>query len=182
MGYKWFFPISPYGKEWKDRRQLFQKYFSNRNIGVFQATQREFVHKMLLRLLDKPHDFMDITKQWVFNFVMVDEEVIEYFKSMVGGSTISLTYGLDIKDTNDPFVDLANRGIQSIAQAAAPGAFLVDLISWLKYVPEWVPGAGFKKTARFWRKLQEDIREVPFAEAVNNMVSSNILQRHEGLN
>lgn len=27
----------------------------------------------------------------------------------------------------------------------------------VKYVPEWVPGAGFKKTARSWRTLQESV-------------------------
>ena len=90
---------------------------------------------------------------------------------MVGGSTISLTYGLDVKESHDPFVDLSNSGIQSVAQAGAPGTFLVDLLPWLKHVPEWVPGAGFKKTARVWRKLQEDVRELPFAEGMKALVS-----------
>lgn len=86
---------------------------------------------------------------------------------------MSLAYGLHVQDTDDPFVDLATRAIQSVAHAGAPGAFLVDFIPWLKYVPEWVPGAGFKKTARVWRKLQEDVRELPYAEASKNVVSLN---------
>ena len=89
---------------------------------------------------------------------------------MTGGTTISLAYGLDIQNADDPFVELATRAIASVAQAGAPGAFFVDFIPWLKYIPEWIPGAGFKKTAKDWRKLQEDVREVPYAEAAKKAV------------
>ena len=85
--------------------------------------------------------------------------------------TLSFSYGIEIKETNDPIIDLAEEALKSIAQAAAVGAFLVDLIPILKYVPEFVPGAGFQKQARIWRKIQEDFRERPFAASIEAMVS-----------
>lgn len=36
------------------------------------------------------------------------------------------------------------------AGSLAPGAFLVDLLPWLQYVPTWVPGAGWRKKAADW--------------------------------
>lgn len=36
------------------------------------------------------------------------------------------------------------------AGSLAPGAFLVDMIPWLKYVPSWLPGAGWKAKAERW--------------------------------
>ena len=90
---------------------------------------------------------------------------------MAGGISISLAYGLDVKGQEDPFVDLSERAVQSAVDAAIPGAFLVDLIPWLKYVPEWVPGARFQKTARVLRQLQEEFRNAPYNEAVKNLVS-----------
>ena len=33
-----------------------------------------------------------------------------------------------------------------------PGAFLVDIIPILKYVPEWFPGANFQRKAAMMRK------------------------------
>ncbi|CAE6410773.1 unnamed protein product [Rhizoctonia solani] len=33
--------------------------------------------------------------------------------------------------------------------------FLVNLIPWLQYVPEWLPGAGWKRIARDWREHKE---------------------------
>lgn len=36
-----------------------------------------------------------------------------------------------------------------------PSDFLVNTIPWLAYVPDWFPGAGWKKTAREWRDQKD---------------------------
>ncbi|CAE6403113.1 unnamed protein product [Rhizoctonia solani] len=33
--------------------------------------------------------------------------------------------------------------------------FLINLIPWLQYVPEWLPGTGWKRVARDWREHKE---------------------------
>lgn len=40
----------------------------------------------------------------------------------------------------------------------------------VKYVPEWFPGAGFKRTARKWWALQETIRNKPFKMVLDKRV------------
>ena len=81
-----------------------------------------------------------------------------------------MTYGIQIKNTNDPFIDLSETAVKSASSAASVGAFLVDVIPILKYVPEFVPGAGFQKKARIWRKIQEEFRERPFIASVEAIV------------
>ena len=66
---------------------------------------------------------------------------------------LSLAYGIQIKPINDPFIDLAESALNTATMAARVGAFLVDVIPILKYIPEFMPGAGFQKKARMWRKL-----------------------------
>ena len=83
---------------------------------------------------------------------------------------LSLSYGIQIKQTDDPFINLAETAVKSISIAASYGAFLVDVIPVLKYVPEFVPGAGFQKKARIWRKLQEDFKEVPYLASIEAVV------------
>ena len=83
---------------------------------------------------------------------------------------LSMTYGIAIQETNDPFVNLAEAALESISTAASTGLFLVDVIPVLKYVPEFVPGAGFQKQARIWRKIQEEFRERPYAASIEAMV------------
>ena len=91
---------------------------------------------------------------------------------MTGGVAISLAYGLNVQDNRDPFVEFSQHAFQAVLDATLPGGFLVDVMPWLKYVPEWVPGAGFQKTAKTVRKLQEGFRESPFAEALKSLVST----------
>jgi hypothetical protein len=81
-----------------------------------------------------------------------------------------MTYGIQIKDSNDPFINIAEAAMKGVSASTAPGAFLVDVIPILKYVPEFLPGAGFKKQARIWRKLQEDLRERPYLASIEAMV------------
>jgi len=38
-------------------------------------------------------------------------------------------------------------------QALQPGRFLVEVFPWLRFIPEWFPGTGWKKVAREWRQL-----------------------------
>ena len=83
---------------------------------------------------------------------------------------LSLAYGLQIQQTEDPFIELAETAAKTISAAASFGAFFVDVIPILKYVPEFVPGAGFQKKARIWRKIQEDFREVPYSSSIKAMV------------
>lgn len=90
---------------------------------------------------------------------------------MIGGILISLAYGMETKPTNDPWIHLAEEAMLASAAAAIPGKYLVDVLPWLKYVPEWFPGAGFKRQAREWRELWTRFRVAPFLAAEENIVS-----------
>ena len=88
----------------------------------------------------------------------------------MAGTIMSMTYGVEVKDTDDPLIGLAEVAVKSASQSIIPGAYLVDLIPILKYIPEFVPGAGFQKKARVWRKVQEDSREKPYLASIEAMV------------
>ncbi|KXN87205.1 O-methylsterigmatocystin oxidoreductase [Leucoagaricus sp. SymC.cos] len=56
--------------------------------------------------------------------------------------------GLPIKRVNDPWIALSEESMTQITAAVVPGKYVVDALPFLKYIPEWFPGAGFKKEAR----------------------------------
>ncbi|EEB96705.1 hypothetical protein MPER_04116, partial [Moniliophthora perniciosa FA553] len=47
--------------------------------------------------------------------------------------------------------------------------FVVDSLPWLKYIPDWFPGAGFKRKAKEWRKLYDNMANIPFEVTKNGM-------------
>jgi hypothetical protein len=110
-------------------------------------------------------------------------------ESMTGEVIISIAYGFDVLDDNDPYIILAQKANRSFTDATL-GRFLVvglpcllriagrtelcgmsqDFIPMLKYVPEWVPGAGFQRIAREGKVLSQAVLEVPFAELKRQIV------------
>ena len=102
--------------------------------------------------------------------LMLSGFYIDILFSMAGETIISIAYGLDVESENDPYIQVAEKGQNGIAAAAIPGAFLVDSFPILKYVPEWMPGAGFQKKAKAWRKAGQTMTEMPFAAAKNCIV------------
>jgi len=86
---------------------------------------------------------------------------------------MSITYGIQVKDNHDPYIETVEHGLDALAAASIPGAFLVDTFPILKYVPRWMPGASFKRKAEEWKELGRRIVEEPFEAAKRNMVSGS---------
>jgi hypothetical protein len=93
-------------------------------------------------------------------------------RSGVGGSILYLTYGLQIKRVNDPWIALAEEGMHALLSAMVPGKYAVDALPILKYLPEWFPGAQFQKEVKEWRKIMARFFEQPFEAAKHGMVST----------
>ena len=81
-----------------------------------------------------------------------------------------MIYSINIRTYNDPYVKIAEEAVGSIVELLIPGAFLVDIIPILKYVPEWIPGAKFQSKAALMRKHAAKIRNTTFAASEELMV------------
>lgn len=81
-----------------------------------------------------------------------------------------MTYGIEVQDDADPFVDLIEDANHNFNAATVPGAFLVDFFPSLRNLPEWLPGMGFMETARIWARATADMVEVPYSFTKKNMV------------
>ena len=80
---------------------------------------------------------------------------------MAGAIILMIAYGYPVQEGDDPYVDLADKALDEIAQATTPGAFLVDSLPILQYVPAWFPGAHFKTLAAQWREHVIQMVDVP---------------------
>ncbi|KAJ7618737.1 cytochrome P450 [Roridomyces roridus] len=94
--------------------------------------------------------------------------------SLAGEIIIPITYGLDVQPSNDPYVDLAEKTTHQ-TNPGVSGGFLIDFLPFLKYIPEWFPGAGFQKTAKIVQKLGRDLQNVPFEET-KGQIAAGVLR------
>ena len=81
-----------------------------------------------------------------------------------------MTYSINVRPYDDPYIKLAEEAVGAIAELFIPGAFLVDVIPILKYVPEWFPGAKFQIKAAMMRKHATIMRNMTFSATEELMV------------
>jgi hypothetical protein len=92
---------------------------------------------------------------------------------MAGAIVMSVAYGLDVKPKGDPYIAAAKGAVHPATVAMVPGTFLVDTMPFLKHVPSWFPGAGFKRKAKGWKDLAETMWRMPFEAGKKRFVSRN---------
>ncbi|EKM56447.1 uncharacterized protein PHACADRAFT_92801 [Phanerochaete carnosa HHB-10118-sp] len=138
----------PHSPRFREFRRLFQQFMGPRAAQepTLLAAQEKHATKLLYRLLIAPGNFMTHVRQ------------------STGASILYLTYGYEVSDdvNEDPLVNIAEEAMQGFAHASDPGAYLVDTVPWLKYVPDWFPGATFKKDVKVMRRSRERLYDVPY--------------------
>jgi len=139
------FPFMRYGDTWRANRRLFHQDFNYSKVTNFLPEQIKYTNVMLKLIKDDPAEFA------------------HHFKFLNSGIILEVMYGFKIRPVNDPYIKIAEDGL-GFVQGVIPGSFLVDALPLLKYVPDWFPGAGFKKKAKLWGKGFHDSYDIPFEE------------------
>ncbi|KAF9449842.1 cytochrome P450 [Macrolepiota fuliginosa MF-IS2] len=144
LGWSYCFAAFPYGAWWRRHYRLFHHHFSADKLVKFQPTLLRTTRSFLRRLLSNPDDFLDHTRLLFLSSVM------------------EITYGDPVEDPHDPLLANVEVVLSAVTEALIPGRFLVDVIPALKYVPEWLPGAGWKRRANYVKKVNELVSRRPF--------------------
>jgi len=80
----------------------------------------------------------------------------------VAATVFNATHGHEVTGHDDPFVSLAEQCGVEFCEMVRPGAFLVDVLPFLRYVPEWFPFAGFMRKAKLYRDTADRMRDIPY--------------------
>ncbi|KDQ53896.1 hypothetical protein JAAARDRAFT_38867 [Jaapia argillacea MUCL 33604] len=144
MGWDRLFSIMRYGSQWREYRRVFHQHFNRSAVDKYKDIQARESRVFLRKLLETPEDFYDHIR-FAFTAAIMD-----------------IAYGITVTDKSDKFVTISEEAVESVSLASLPGAFLVDFIPILKYVPAWFPGAGFKRKAEEWRRLKDRFINEPF--------------------
>ena len=83
---------------------------------------------------------------------------------------MKIGYGIAVRESDDPYISIAEEALSRAAEAGIPGAFWVDWFPILKYVPSWFPGAGFQRKAERVRETSNTMAEKPFRHVQEQLV------------
>ena len=97
-------------------------------------------------------------------------------KSLFAATITKISYGIDVQESDDPYILRAEDALDGLNQATIPGAFWVDFFPILKYVPRWFPGAGFQKKAAGWREINAIMIEKPFRYVEEQLVGGHLFE------
>ncbi|KAI1457470.1 putative cytochrome P450 oxidoreductase OrdA-like protein [Annulohypoxylon moriforme] len=145
--------LSPYNNKFRTHRKNMGRIIGTKNAAAqFDSLQEAEVGHFLLHLLNNPEGF------------------INHAKKEAGAVILKIAYGYTAEShKEDILVNLAGDAMDKFGRAAVPGAFVVDVLPFLKYIPDWIPGTGFKKLARQWGTELIDVVEKPYAFVKHQM-------------
>ncbi|KAG5722533.1 O-methylsterigmatocystin oxidoreductase [Termitomyces sp. T112] len=145
MGWDFNVGLEGYGDKWRRHRKLYQQTLNKAIIQQTQEpTQTLKVHEYLSRLLVAPNDFL------------------HHFRNMTAAMIISTVYDNTMsQSTIERFADISEATMTKLSEALFPGAFAVDTLPFLRYIPAWFPGAGFQRYAAECRVLTDEMQDRP---------------------
>ncbi|KAI0677671.1 CyP450 monooxygenase [Trametes maxima] len=156
-GFLWDFALEGYTSRWRAQRRAFHQLFYANAIEAYRPTQLREVHRLLRKLVTTPDGFVG--------------HIHHYF----GASIMGIVYGLEIADDDDKYLDIARRALDVFNDFMVPGRYIVESLHFLRHLPSWFPGAGFKRKAAEGRHVVLALRNVPF-DAVEEQLAKGIAQ------
>ncbi|KAJ7020856.1 cytochrome P450 [Mycena alexandri] len=149
VGFHWHLAFMRYGPRrcliiFTEHRKVFMQQFQPSQVLLHRPAELRAARFLLRQLLDSPAKYE------------------RHLRHMAGMIILSTVYGIDIQPEDDPHIDISERALHAMACTGNRGSFLVDSLPFLKYVPEFLPGAGFKRQAREWYKVVDAMPHVPY--------------------
>ncbi|KAG1733140.1 cytochrome P450 [Suillus lakei] len=150
VGFKDALPFFPYGDRFRRYRKHLHRVIGSRAaVDEYNQIEEVETHRFLKHVLAKP------------------DQLQEHVRHTASAVILRISYGYEVKDNNDPFVDLADRAMDGISQDMAPGAFMVHA---------WLPGAGFQHIAQMVSAPNKFVRGQMAAGIAPMSFTSNLLE------
>ncbi|PPQ89805.1 hypothetical protein CVT25_007410 [Psilocybe cyanescens] len=137
---------------YKVMRRLLQQGLNSRASKSYRPIQMQETLVLLQGLADNPRDFAAHIRRNAVAVIM------------------KVAYGYQVSSNDDQMVSTLEEAFRIHATLIVPGKYWVELFPMLRFLPEWMPGAGFRRVAREFGKTLHRVEEIPLVWARENMV------------
>jgi len=146
--------LTQYGPRFREFRKFMSKLMGSR------ASTEKFAP-----LLEKE------TAKFVARVMTDPGSLVQQIRKTTGTIILMISYGYSVKERDDPIVDLVEASVNGFSACMEPGAFLVDMVPLLRYVPDWFPGAGWKAKAKRFSDLLTRMADIPLQFVKDQMAT-----------
>ncbi|EJT76779.1 hypothetical protein GGTG_06694 [Gaeumannomyces tritici R3-111a-1] len=100
------------------------------------------------------------------------KNVLEHYKRASSVTILKTVYGYSVNPSGpDPVLNSALQAMKEFSEVVKPFSWAVDLFPSLKHIPDWAPGASFKKKARAYRRTLTDMAHIPYRFVQHQLAS-----------
>ncbi|KAF8977284.1 cytochrome P450 [Cyathus striatus] len=142
MGWSPIVTFLSYGKRFQKHRRLLQEYLNQKQCLSYQSMQTT------------RHN----PDKWV-----------HYLQRFATALVVKVAYGKDIVSDDDPYIDISNKGLESLTSCGSVGSTPIDFMPFLRYLPSWFPGTYYAYKARSFRPAVRKMHEYPFDIVKNQL-------------
>ncbi|GJE96464.1 cytochrome P450 [Phanerochaete sordida] len=153
VGWHRNFGLTPYGELWRLRRRMFHQHFKPQVLPAYHGKLMKGARSLTQMLLESPDGFL------------------KHFRRVPGTTVLDVVYAMDLDPRDNATMEPIEKAVKTFADLADAGAFLVDLIPILKYLPSWLPGVGFKRQGAVWGRWVSRMHEDPYQEVKSDVMS-----------
>lgn len=141
----------PCDERWKMERRFCHKAIGTRSsLAKYDQTKELLAAKFAKGWMERP------------------DALEEFCHIFAGDLILRVTYGYESKGY-DPMIKLGEEVTEAAAESGSPGKWMVDVLPFLRHVPDWFPFTGWKRVVRTQRELMEEFANKPFDWVLKEM-------------
>ncbi|KAI0776641.1 cytochrome P450 [Trametes elegans] len=144
VGWDQILVLVRYGTQFREYRRLMARALGSRKtVETFVPVIEAQAARLLPRLYREPVAISD------------------HLRKMTGAVVLMIAYGYKADEREDPLIKMVESATEQAAEVVQPGAYLVDVFPFLRYLPTWFPGAGWKRKGEAYRANMDRMSETP---------------------
>ncbi|KAJ7761119.1 cytochrome P450 [Mycena metata] len=148
-GWDFNFAAKNYTPFYRRHRKTFHEFFNPAVIPNYRDIQYREVEAFVRRLEESPDRFL------------------HHIRHTLAAVIMDVAYGIRIRDTDDPYISVAEEAVSYLNRAGIAGSFIVDFFPWLQHFPSWAPGTSFQATAKYAKTVVSTMVEKPWKYVAN---------------
>ncbi|ELU36525.1 cytochrome P450 domain-containing protein [Rhizoctonia solani AG-1 IA] len=153
-----------YGDLWRHYRRMLNNWLNAREVVQFHNLQQHQARLLLRRLLK----LSEHSKP----FYQVRDE---FFYAMAS-TMFRLAYGYHLQGHDDLWFQRARLAVYHASKAPLMTNFIVNVAPILAHIPDWFPGASWKRVAKEWRTNKQKALDEPYEWAKSQVVHLRIVR------